>query len=151
MDRCRLRRSDVENQRISAHFAVAKRTIDFIFQFLLPDRHQINSYLGCQKGKIFYPSDKNKTWRRRKRDGKGCWEKNQKNPKSHSTHLSTFAPCEPDWRFNWLIYVEHGAKNFVKKACQCEKLAVYFFNSHRNSRQNFDLVIDFFLGFNPHS
>jgi hypothetical protein len=54
-DRCRLRRSGVALQHVSAHFAVAKGTIDFIFQFLLPDRHQINFYWSCQKGKEFFP------------------------------------------------------------------------------------------------
>ena len=33
-DRCRLRRSDVAKQRISAHFDWSKRTSDFIFSIL---------------------------------------------------------------------------------------------------------------------
>ena len=55
-DRCRLRRSAVAMQRISALFDDPKRMTDFIFQMLLPAHDQINLAWGWTKGKIYLPS-----------------------------------------------------------------------------------------------
>jgi hypothetical protein len=73
------------------------------------------------------------------------WDPQQKIPESRMVHLRMLCFCEPNRRINLLVCVEHGAKNFVKGLA----LAIYFFNFQRNSRQNFDWVIDFFGGSTP--
>lgn len=55
-DRCRLRRCAVASQRISAPFANAKRTSDFIFSIPATGSRSNQSRLGLGEGEIYLPS-----------------------------------------------------------------------------------------------